>query len=168
MKISTRIRNRLAGVASRFEPARRLADAAGISLARVGVRPCRVCSSDLVTEGLAIGDIIRCPGPCGLELVWDGADFWSTERYGESATPRAPGEFAGDAPFNCPRCAGRIERDDATPHEAPVYVCRGIADRAEAEKYLGKSWRGRVPDGCESLPACGWSAPAADYGVTWR
>ncbi len=72
-----------------------------------------------------------------------------------------PGQPA--APVDCPECNCPIELRGDT------WVCRGAQTLEEVERYLAPHLpssfgRTRLPD---SMPSCGWTGRAADFGVTW-
>jgi len=89
--------------------------------------------------------------------------------YPRNPDPRFDAERlpAPERPINCPHCGGKLETaTDDTRRE--IYLCVGLSNRAEVERYLAPEFPGgRVPKDCQSKPACGWRGYADEWRRTW-
>ena len=87
--------------------------------------------------------------------------FWRRKRVKDKyfESERLP----PSGPFNCPHCAGRIEKD-----AQDNWYCRGLANREEVEQYLAPEFpKQEIQKQVQSKPACGWSGRNADWGKLW-
>jgi len=67
-------------------------------------------------------------------------------------------------PEKCPTCASRIVLNEA----GTLWMCVGLKDRAEVEKYLGPEFpKGKVPAAVVKKDLCGWSGKPSDFGKLW-
>lgn len=69
--------------------------------------------------------------------------------------------------MNCPQCSGTIEFRHGTLSDSGVdeWVCKGFLCREDIVKVRGERM---TPKNMITIPKCGWTGRASEYGKTWR